>query len=160
MQVREVKRKDYSKITELEQKVLYPELSIEELEQWEEGKGRFKSKIFVVEKNGTVVGLAVYEIYEINGSEIVLTLDALVIDENCQGQGFGRKLLIESFQKAIEFYEGEDRFKFRVVGLLIQTDLEPAGFYEKVFSVEKFQRKDFSKVWSSGEPLVIFFISI
>ena len=158
MQIRKAEQDDFDDTVSIEQKVLYPELSIQELESWIESEDNFEATIFVAEKAGKIVGSASYEIYEVKGSEIIITLDTLVIDKKNQGQGVGKQLLLTSLREAVKFYQKAGRFK--VIGLFIQTDPEVAGFYEKVFPAEKLQKKDFSSVWKSGEGIILLFVPV
>jgi len=156
LKIRKAVEGDSNTIIELEKKTLYPGISTKELKQWIEGEGFFESKIFVTEENGAIIALASYEVYEVNGNEIVLTLDALAVAESSQNLGIGEKMLIHSFDLAKTDFENSGRFK--VIGLLIETDVSAVGFYKKVLPIERTQRRDFFDVWNSGEPMVIFFV--
>lgn len=140
-------------VMEIEQKELYLELKREQIQQWMEGEGVFAPQSFVALLNGEIVGFCVFEIYEINGKEIIVSLDAIAIKKLYQKKGIGRYLLEISLKQARKYWEKE----FKVKGLIIETGTDEAtGFYEKVFS--SFQKRVFPGIWSDGKGMVHYFI--
>lgn len=153
IEIRKIKgKKDLKERFKIEQKELYPELTKEQLEEWMEGEGVFSPQSFVVSLNGEIVGFCVFEIYEVNANEIIISLDAIAIKKESQKQGIGRYLLETSLEEAKKYWSNKD---FKVKGLIIETGTnEAVGFYEKVFPSS--EKKTFPDIWSDGEGIVHF----
>jgi len=158
VKVRRAKRREFKEILKIEQEEIYPELTIDQLENWTEGEGRFEAQCFISLFKGKVIGFAIFEIYEIRGTEIIIQLDAIAIKKEYQGMGFGSKLLTTSLDEAKKHWDSQG---FKTVCLMVETGIDEAGgFYEKVFHNFNFQKTTIKDVWSDGEGIIHYFIHL
>lgn len=161
--IRKIKKKEFKDIITLEQRELYPELTVSQLKAWVEETREFSPQLYVAVLNGKIVGFNIFSIYEVNEDklgvlEIILELSAIAVRSNYQRQRIGEKLLNDSIKEAKRYWENEG---FKVMGLRIETGTDEApGFYEKVLPASALQKAVFEKTWSGGEGIVEYFLSL
>lgn len=155
VKIRRAIEKEIEEILKIEQKEIYPELTLKQMQDWEEGEEPFYQE-FVAEVDNEIVGSVTLEIRDVKEKEVVAELLQISVEGKAQKMGVGTKLLRTSLAMMEKRCSKEG---FRLVGLIVQTGTDEAtGFYEKIFPI--YQKKVFPKTWEDGEGMVFYFFPL
>jgi GNAT superfamily N-acetyltransferase len=162
MEVRYARPEELNVIAKIIRDQIYPEISLEEMEEWIKGIGWPSNPYvqwFVLEKEGEIIGAMRWEVYDRYGEKLVLMSSWIAVREGYQKQGYGRYL----WQKSKEIVDDYWKSRGCKVKLIFteteEENLRACAFYRRALGNNLIEVR-MQNTWHLENNIVWFFKEI